>query len=368
VAARRRLRLLESELARVRPRALRRAAARREWLAGAAQRRARVLSRTAYRGLSPGSAAALLKRDFGRDLAHQGATPAGDPVVRGHVLRYLDPYEAVVRSGSGRRLVLSGTPLAVTGVGHRLLPVDMALAASGTGFAPVNSPFALLIGSRSGAGVVVGSGGVRVVPEGADVAGELVGSSSVFYPDIATDADAEVGPTADGVSLNTTIRSPLAPETFAYRVASGPGASLVGMPGGGAEVVRAGSVLARIGAPSAVDAQGSPVPVSMSVQGADSLVMRVAHREGEFDYPILVDPEITVEYGDGGGSWIQQQPAIAANDGQYVELPDSVSASSGPYIGDDGDGAAEVWKAPDSGLPAGVQYSYTLFGLNMQEH
>ena len=53
-----------------------------------------------------------------------------------------------------------------------------------------------------------------------------------------------------------------------------------------------GRVAAEILAPSAVDGAGSRVPVSMHVQGA-RLVVDVVHRNGDFQYPIELDPEVS---------------------------------------------------------------------------
>jgi tripartite motif-containing protein 71 len=58
------------------------------------------------------------------------------------------------------------------------------------------------------------------------------------------------------------------------------------------EVYEGEKLTALISPPHAVDAQGTSVPVTMDVQGG-SIVLHVAHREGDYAYPILVDPEYT---------------------------------------------------------------------------
>src|SRR5256885_1858248 len=56
-------------------------------------------------------------------------------------------------------------------------------------------------------------------------------------------------------------------------------------------IVKDGKVLAQINSPSAVDADGQPVPVSYAVSG-DRLEIRVDHAQRDVRYPVLVDPYI----------------------------------------------------------------------------
>jgi Domain of unknown function (DUF6531) len=88
----------------------------------------------------------------------------------------------------------------------------------------------------------------------------------------------------------------LAPEQYRYRVSLPKGAALWESDGG-AVISQGGVVLARIPAPRAHDAQGTSVPVRMSVSG-DELVLTVAHRGRDLAYPLLVDPEIVVNLSE----------------------------------------------------------------------
>ncbi len=136
--------------------------------------------------------------------------------------------------------------------------------------------------------------------EGASVAGRVVGGQSVFFPEIGRDMDASVAPTVGGAELFAVLRSRLSPEQVRYRVALPAGASLQMTPDGGAAVVRGGVVLADIKPPSARDAQGSVVPVTMSVAG-DELLLGVSHRHMDVAYPVLVDPTVTTKGATGNG-------------------------------------------------------------------
>lgn len=62
----------------------------------------------------------------------------------------------------------------------------------------------------------------------------------------------------------------------------------------GAEVAMGDEVLDWIPFPVAFDAQGTQVPVELSIDG-DSIALKVAHREADVAYPILVDPHHILE-------------------------------------------------------------------------
>jgi hypothetical protein len=65
---------------------------------------------------------------------------------------------------------------------------------------------------------------------------------------------------------------------------------------GAVEVVEDGTTIAAVPAPSAQDAEGVAVPVSMSVSG-DVLTVSVDQRAGVYRYPIEVDPTVVEEGG-----------------------------------------------------------------------
>ena len=124
----------------------------------------------------------------------------------------------------------------------------------------------------------------------------VLDGASVFYANTQSDTDALVKPTTAGFEADTVLRSIASPEQLAYRVGLPEGATLVQAEGSGiVRIVKEGATLATIGAPTARDAAGTSVPVSMSLSGA-TLTLAVAHRAGEYEYPILVDPTVH-DYG-----------------------------------------------------------------------
>ena len=178
-----------------------------------------------------------------------------------------------------------------------------------------------------------------MVPEGASVAGALAGSTSVFFGNVARDEDAVAAPTVNGAELFAVLRSRLSPEQVRYRVSLPAGGRLVTVPNG-AEVVRGGQMLARVALPVARDAQGSTVPVTMSVSG-DQLVLDVPHRDLDVAYPLIVDPMVDIvgqgtgwfDMPEDPGAWQDVEPGwtagLAGDYGPYSESHEFAWANGG---------------------------------------
>jgi RHS repeat-associated protein len=283
--------------------------------------------------------------------------------VAGHVVGYVNSHEAIISSSSGRRkLAFSSVPLVTSMAGSVPAPVDLALRKAADGLAPRNPLEPLLIGSRLDEGVSVGSGGLRLTLQGADVAARRVGASTAFFANVATDTDAEVVPTATGVEMSVTLRSPRSPELLRYVVALPRGASLRPTSGDLPEVVRDGKVLAVISAPVAVDAQGSSVPVSFSVVG-DSLMVRVAHRQGDFAYPILLDPQVSMS--PDGGAWSEYGPHLGYDQNAFGNQdPYDITANPGTW---GSDVVQWTWLSSNSVTASAVDnpVQWTLYDVNM---
>jgi RHS repeat-associated protein len=252
-------------------------------------------------GVASGAAGRLLERDFGGVLAGASGNPAVSVARSGRVVRYLSDYRALVRGRRGLEVVRSSVPLRVVGRGGVRRPVDLRLVGGAGGFAAVRPLVGVSIAGDSGGGVAVGGDGLRVVPEGASVPGGLVGGRDVFFGGVGRDMDGVVAPVLGGVELFSVLRSRLSAEEIRYRLALPLGAVLRAA-GGGAVVSRGGVVLARVPAPVARDARGRRVGVRMEVDG-DELVLRVAHRERDVAYPVLVDPSVITitEKSEGWG-------------------------------------------------------------------
>ncbi len=144
----------------------------------------------------------------------------------------------------------------------------MALSSTGVSLTPVDAQGAPLNGSE----------------------GALDGAT-VFYGETGIDADTVLKPTTLGFEADTMLRAIDSPQQLYFRVGLPAGATLVqARDGSGAEeIVKEGVALATVLPPSARDAAGTAVPVSMSVAG-DVLTLSVEDRSGEYQFPVEVDP------------------------------------------------------------------------------
>lgn len=292
--------------------------AKRWWRATPAAGAQRVRSRMAFHGLSVSASWGLLDRDFASELHTAGLNLARAGILAGRHVRYLGAYKALIRGPHGPQFVYSSAPL-LAGPPERRGPVDLGLDATADGFVPRNPVRDVSISRRLAGGVGLWSKGLRVYADGRDVSGTDMGGRRVFYANTAPDTDAGVQPTLGGVELFAVLRSRLSPEKLSYRFALPRGAALQA-DGGHTVVVRGGQVLARVSAPSAVDAQGSGVPVSMSVVG-DQLVLSIPHRAQDVAYPLFVDPYLSLEEGAPGWSFHQ---GVKNSEGKFTE-------GSGPF-------------------------------------
>jgi RHS repeat-associated protein len=265
---------------------------------------AREESQRKYEGLSASGAAALEQEAF-PELADEAA--GGPPRLPSgvSVAGYPSDYVAQLELGGGKRGVVdSSTPMAMeTSPGQRA-PIDLGLVESGGVFRPAAPLVGVQIPARLAGGVQLAESGVSFTPaNGEGVAlggseGSVVGTS-VLYANTQTDTDTVVKPTTAGFDLDSVLRSMESPGQLSFRVGLPEGARLAGAGAGEVRVVKEGATLALIAAPSARDAAGTFVPVSMSFSG-DVLSVSV-DRSLEYQYPILVDPTVIDGQLDEGG-------------------------------------------------------------------
>jgi RHS repeat-associated protein len=252
----------------------------------------RASSLMAFHGLGAPEARTLLLHDYGSLLAGASTSPAASVATMGRVVRYVNDYRAVVRTPHGLQFVESTVPLRVASGSGAKRPVDLRLVATGGAFVPLTPLKRVSIADSSAGGVAVGTDGLRVTMEGQDVPGSMTGEKSVFFGDVGRDMDAVAAPKLDGAELFAVLRSRMSPEHIRYRVTLPAGAVLQASGDGAVVLSKDGDALARIPAPTALDAQGVSVPVQMRVVGSE-LLLTVLHRKLDVAYPLLVDPEVT---------------------------------------------------------------------------
>jgi tripartite motif-containing protein 71 len=258
----------------------------------------RVASRTAFENLDAEQAEKVDGEAFSAVIDD----PAGGPPALPSgvsIAGYPSDNAASLDLGEGRHgLLESLAPIAMELSPGRRVPVDLGLREVGSVFEPMTPVVGVSIPKRLGGGVSLPGVGVSLTPvdgSGLSLGGSegVVDGASVFYANTQADADTVVKPTTLGFELDTVLRSIESPEQLSFRVGLPAGVSLVdaGDGSGNVEMMDEGSAIASVIAPSARDAAGTAVPVSMTVSG-DVLTLTVDHRAGEYQYPIEVDPYI----------------------------------------------------------------------------
>ena len=285
-----------------------REARRRAWLSSAAARSQRWRSRSAFRHLSRRRALRLAVREFPGVV---GLRAWHGLVRKRHerVVRFLSSSSAVVSDGQGHRgVAFSQVPLlGRTPQGHTA-PVNLALSDRGSYFAPLSASTPVELPKDAGGSASFPDLGARLFLDGtASSRGQLV-SDHVAMGDVYTDTDAFWQAIPRGMELSYQLRSPASPHQFVVRLGLRAGDSLSltasshpgGLPGA-AEVDNAqGQTLLFIPPAEAVDAQGSPISTSYSID-AGKLVMSVKV-PADVAYPVMVDPPIYNVWGQGNSN------------------------------------------------------------------
>jgi RHS repeat-associated protein len=259
---------------------------------------AREVSRTAYENLNAAQAQHLAEETFPEVVDHPSGGPPTLPAGQ-TITAFPSNRAAQVNLGGGEHGVIeSVAPIATTNASGQRVPIDLGLTEAGASFQPTTPSVPVSIPKRLSNGVQLAATGISLTPvtaEGAALGGSegaLLGAS-VLYANTQTDLDTLVKPTTGGFQADSLLRSVQSPEQLSFRVGLPAGASLAHAPNGSeaVQIVSEGAVLATIPAPSAQDAAGTAVPVSMSFAG-DVLTLAVAVRSGEYRYPVEVDPEV----------------------------------------------------------------------------
>jgi RHS repeat-associated protein len=270
---------------------------------------AREVSSSAYEGLDAEQAGKVDAEAFPGVLDEAAGGPP-QLAAGQRITAFPAANEASVELGEGKRGVIESlAPMATENASGQLVPLDLGLRQQGSSFEPVTSTIGVRIPKVLGAGVQVPALGVSLTPvdaQGAALGGSegMLDGASVIYANTQLDTDTVVKPTFAGmdagVELDSLLRSSESPQQLSFRVGLPEGASLSQAQAGSGpvQVLDDGSVLATVLPPSAQDAVGASVPVSMSVSG-DVLNIIVDRGAGEFRYPIDVDPTVTDTHQEG---------------------------------------------------------------------
>jgi sugar lactone lactonase YvrE len=169
--------------------------------------------------------------------------------------------------------------------------IDLSLERGGDGFLEPVAPLSQVkVPENLGDGVRLPGVGIAVALQGtpAGASPTISNANIAFYPNVAADSDLAISSTPSGFEALTQLRGPDSPETQTYDLSLPEGAVLEETSDGGAVVRDGEEVLMSVQTPSALDAEGEPVPVELST-GADTVTLTVHPREA-VSYPILLDP------------------------------------------------------------------------------
>jgi hypothetical protein len=191
----------------------------------------------------------------------------------------------------------SGLPLIAEAASGEQLPVDLSLRRTETAIEPVNPLTDVRIPLELAEGISLPATDLTLSPvdsKGTPIRGPAtIDGAAAFYANTQLDSDILVKPLPSGFEAEAVLRSPASPESLSYRVsASGRSVDLKSDDSGSVSVEVDGRLVATIPPPPAVDADGRPVSVRLSIAG-QTLTLDVAHRSDEFKYPILVDPTVS---------------------------------------------------------------------------
>jgi hypothetical protein len=296
--------------------------------------------------------------------------PSGLPLAPGmSVARYVGDHSAQLSGPGGRgAAVISSLPLIGTTPSGAKAPVDLGLESVAGGFAPHSAGVPVVLPSSATGTLSFPSQGFGLRMVGALDAPGRLSHDRVWFGDVegqAASVDALVNADRAGAEVSYVIRSASSPEDqrLAFELPAGARLSLNGDRPGEQTVSVLGADGATLGVvlpPVSADASGKRVPSSYSLEGADRLVIHVAHREGSYLYPLVADPLVASWDPGMCSSWSFQNVGGVFSGGCDAQ---SYTYSQGPgTIGQGANGQYADWIY--GSLPGAYiyeQYAYLVY-------
>jgi hypothetical protein len=211
------------------------------------------------------------------------------------------PTATGVTAPSATRAVLLSTTSLIAPNGQ---PANLTVAPTSGGFKPANPLVPVTIGKDLASGVTFpGEGfGFSLQASGSDA--PVSSPSGVFFGNVggsASASDFEVNPVPSGVESYIQVRSAASRDSYTLHMNLPKGARMEiaqtsnpikGDPPTAIEIVQGTQPLGYVYQPTAVDADGTPVPAHATIDG-QNIVLTVAHRGADVHYPVLLDPLVT---------------------------------------------------------------------------
>ena len=239
----------------------------------------RTGSANAYEGISPSDALSLSNKTFPSLSSEADGGPPSLPEGQ-RVAGFPSDFAMSVEGSNGSHEVRESLePVAFEKTPGQHTPIDLGLVEANGVFQPKSPLAPVSIPERLVEGAALPAAGVTVTPvdeRGNPLpgSGQLDGAS-VFYGASESaqasvfDLDTIVKPSTFGLTIDQSLRSQRSPSRLFFKLGLPEGASLVQEdPGSGpVRVVADGRPIIVIFTPSAEDAQGTSVPISMRVDG-----------------------------------------------------------------------------------------------------
>jgi len=257
----------------------------------------RVASQTKFRNLSASQAIAVARRAFPSLIDEFEGTPRLAPgeEIRG----YSSDHSAEVGLPENKRAVLETLePIALETAPDQYRALDLHLRATSASYTPERALVSALIPKQLAQGFTLPNIGLSLTPVESNGhpltggPGEPSGASIIYHEtSLATDTLAKATPR--GFSADTLLRSTDSPRTLYFKLAVPAGAYLSWEPGdSGLRVLANGTPLATIPRPTAIDAEGTPVPLSVTMLPDNIMQLSLPANLAPYDLPIAVDPTI----------------------------------------------------------------------------
>jgi YD repeat-containing protein len=266
----------------------------------------REASTSAYEGLGPAEAEKLVDQSFPGRVDNPVGGPPQLPAGEKATGFPTDNAMSIELAGGKRAVVEALAPIAMGDTAGGRQPIELGLSESSGAFRAKRALVEVQVPKHLNEATTLEESGVSLTPvteNGAALgaAEGVIDGASVFYGDSedaqagVTDLDTLVKPTTAGFEVQSVLRSQRSPERLYFKVGLPVGASLVEESGGtGVQVVKEGEAIASIPPTVANDSQGTVVPVTMEVS-RNVLTLNIARKPGQYDYPIIVDPQVSEE-------------------------------------------------------------------------
>lgn len=277
-----------------------------------------------------------------------------------------DPSGVMVGKGAaesgydGPTLIASTVPLR-TSAALGGAAVDLGLERSSDDLEAANPLVSVTIPKELGEGIALPESDIQIelanAPE--ERTPSIIETSVAAYPNVARDSSFVVAPTPTGLETMTLLQSADAPTSQTYDLTLPGGSTLEKTETGGATITKGAETLLAVQAPTAIDAAGEAVPVSLHVSG-DSITV-TASPDASSSYPIMVDPTFTYNWRGGHEETTFADWVSESNNSGLVTGTKAVCTTScgGAEIG--GQSGLDVFGKKGSVLTAGSNGTWNFY-------